>query len=82
MLARRGGAGTKAATELFQHAIRRDPAFAPAYAALVGAYGVMSHQTLASGIVEAAFPPRQQAARKALELDPLLAEAHAAMPSI
>jgi tetratricopeptide (TPR) repeat protein len=79
MLARRGGADTKAAIELFQHAIRRDPAFAPAYAGLVGAYGVMSHQTLASGIVEAAFPPMQQAARKALELDPLLAEAHAAM---
>jgi TolB-like protein/Tfp pilus assembly protein PilF len=79
LVGRRGGADAKAAAELFQKVIAKDPAFAPAYAGLADAYGFMSHPTLSSGIVEAALPLMQQAAEKALELDELQAEGHAAM---
>jgi serine/threonine-protein kinase len=79
VLGRRGGADAKAAGELFQHVIERDPAFAPAYAGLAEAYGLMSHPTLSAGVVESALPLMQQAATRALELDDLLAEGHAAM---
>jgi serine/threonine-protein kinase len=78
-LGRRGGDDAKAASALFQQVVQRDPAFAPAYAGLADAYGLMSHPTLLPGVVEAAIPLMQQAADKALELDPLLAEGHAAL---
>jgi TolB-like protein len=78
-LGKRGGPNAKAAAELFQQVIATDPEFAPAYAGLVDAYGLMSHPTLSAGVVEAALPLMQQAAKKALELDALLAEGHAAM---
>jgi TolB-like protein/Tfp pilus assembly protein PilF len=61
----------------FEEAIKNDPAFAPAYAGLAVAYSRL-------GTVEVgAMPPTEarqkviNAARKALELDPNLAEAHA-----
>jgi tetratricopeptide (TPR) repeat protein len=79
LVARRGGEAAKAATELFQQVIEKDPAFAPAYAGLADAYAFMSHSTLSPGVAEAALPLMQQAATKALELDQLLAEGHAAM---
>jgi eukaryotic-like serine/threonine-protein kinase len=79
VLGRRGGPDAKAAAELFQQVIERDPAFAPAYAGLAEAYGLMSHPTLSAGVVETALPLMQQAAARALELDELLAEGHAAM---
>jgi eukaryotic-like serine/threonine-protein kinase len=78
-LDRRGGAAAKAASELFQQVLKKDPAFAPAYAGLADAYGLMSYPTLSPGTVEAARPLMQEAANKALELDELLAEGHAAM---
>ena len=78
-LERRDGAHAETAAELFQQVIKRDPAFAPAYAGLADAYGLMSHPTLKPGIVEAALPLMEQAAKKALELDALLAEGHAAL---
>ena len=78
-LGRRGGADAKAAAELFQQVVEKDPEFAPAYAGLAEAYGLVAYQTLSPGTVEAALPLMEQAARKALELDELLAEGHAAM---
>ena len=78
-LGRRGGADAKAASELFQQVVQKDPVFAPAYAGLADAYGLMSHPTLSPGIVEAALPLMLQAAHKALEIDEFLAEGHAAM---
>ena len=78
VLGRRGGSDAKAAAQLFQEVIKRDPAFAPAYAGLAEAYGLMSHPTLSAGVVESALPLMQQAAARALELDELLAEGHAA----
>ena len=79
LVGRRGEQNARTAAELFQQVVKSDPAFAPAYAGLVDAYGLMSQSALAPGIVEAALPLMQQAANKALELDELLAEGHAAM---
>jgi TolB-like protein/DNA-binding winged helix-turn-helix (wHTH) protein/Flp pilus assembly protein TadD len=65
----------RAAIELFQEALGKDPRHAPAYAQLANAY-----LTLAT--VWAGEPPRpmrglaEAAARKALDLDPDLADAH------
>ena len=59
----------------FDEAIRKDPTFAPAYVGLAGAYGAL-------GTVFVGAPPSEtrpkviNAARKALELDPDLADAH------
>ena len=66
--------------ELFQQVIDRDPNFAPAHAGLANAYASMSHNVRFLGISSAqAHPIMRSAALKALQLDPLLAEAHAAM---
>ena len=59
----------------FEEAIRKDPAFAQAYVGLASAYGAL-------GTVFVGAPPSEtrpkviNAARKALELDPDLADAH------
>jgi len=61
---------------MFQEAIEKDPAFAPAYAGLAFSYAFRS------GFPELDRPEElskmKMAASKAIELDPLLAEAHAA----
>ena len=79
VLSKRGAQDAKAAGDLFQQVVERDSGFAPAYAGLAEAYGLVSHQTLLPGAAEAALPLIQQAASKALTVDPLLAEGHAAM---
>jgi serine/threonine-protein kinase len=62
---------------LFEQAIAKDPSFAPAYAALAAdrAYqsGLFSHNP------DDEMPKMRAAADKAIELDPLLAEAHDAL---
>ena len=66
--------------ELFQQVIDTDPGFAPAYAGLANAYASMSHNRLIHSISSAqAHPIMRSAALKALDLDPMLAEAHVAM---
>jgi serine/threonine-protein kinase len=72
------GENARAASELFQQVVEKDPSFAPAYAGLADAYGFLSHPTLSSGVAEAALPQMQQEADRALALDGLLAEGHAA----
>jgi len=68
------------AAELFQQVIDRDPAFAPAHAGLANAYASMSHNLNSLGIAsDQAHPIMRSAAVKALQLDPLLAEAQAAI---
>jgi TolB-like protein/Tfp pilus assembly protein PilF len=65
----------------FEEAIRRDPAFAPAYVGLAVAYerlgtifiGAPPHEVL---------PKMLSAVRKALELDPQLSDAHALLAAI
>ncbi len=67
----------KTSIEYFQQAIGKYPNFALAYAGLADAYNI-------SNIVgpyspKDSFPQAKAAAEKAIELDPLLAEAHAAL---
>jgi TolB-like protein/Tfp pilus assembly protein PilF len=65
------------AIEYFQQATRLDPNFALAYVGISQAYSLMpSYSYLSPG--EAA-PPAKAAAQKALEIDPSLADAHAAL---
>ncbi len=59
----------------FQEAIRQDPTFAPAYAALADAYDSLGAIFVGASPAEVR-PKVISAARKALELDPELAEAH------
>ena len=62
----------------FQDAIRMDPTFAPAYVGLAGTY--ISYQDIFVGAPPSEIRPKAiSAARKALELDPELAEAHAVL---
>ncbi len=65
---------------LFQRAISKDPAFARAYAGLADAW----HMLAVSGFGEFANMAKnaEAAAIRALELDPGLAEAHAAMAGV
>ncbi len=68
-------AAIEESVDYFQHSIELDPKFAPAYLGLAAAY----HEL---GTVSVGAPPEQtrpraaSAARRALELDPDLAEAH------
>jgi serine/threonine-protein kinase len=66
--------------ELFDQVIRKDPAFAPAYAGLARAYVLFG----LGGPAQAAetYKSMRSAAEKALQLDPLLPEAHTAMGTI
>jgi TolB-like protein/predicted Ser/Thr protein kinase len=75
--------GPAAAIPLFEEVISRHPSFAPAHAALSGTIAELSALYPVMGGF--AFPPEEAlraarpAALKALELDPTLAEAHAAI---
>ena len=84
LLNKRGNDNARLATGLLEQVIAKDPAYAPAYAGLANAYAFMSMeiQSLAGvpGLTFAeALSRMRPAAVKAIELDPLLAEAHAAM---
>ena len=66
------------AVTLFQQAIEKDPNYAPAYAALADAYAFLS---IGFDILPShdAMPKAREAARKALELDPTMAEAYVSL---
>jgi serine/threonine-protein kinase len=63
---------------LFEEAIAKDPSFAPAYAALAFTHAVLSGQFGPPAIADKIAKMRA-AAEKAIQLDPLLAEAHEAL---
>lgn len=67
------------AAKLFEEVVARDPAFAPAHAGLAMAYAHMSMSPYRGQVFEQARSRVRPAALRALQLDPLLAEAHAAM---
>src|SRR5262249_11183410 len=70
----RGVVGLPRALDYFQRAVAQDPTYARAYAALAAAYG----QMVINGVLPAkeAYPQGQAAVRKALELDPTVADAY------
>ena len=78
-LVSRRGPGVQKAIEYFQQVIAMAPEFAPAYAGIADAYAHMSLPTYQGMPVSKAQGLMRTAALKALELDPDLAEAHAAM---
>jgi TolB-like protein/Tfp pilus assembly protein PilF len=68
------------AVRCFEEAINHDPAYALAYAGLADCYGLMSCQ-IHYGILPPCegYPKAEAAAKKALALDPSLAEAYASL---
>jgi tetratricopeptide (TPR) repeat protein len=69
--------GLATAIDDFTQAIVRDPTYAPAYAGLAGAYSLMPEYTVMTP--QDAYPRADAAARRAIALDPALAEAHASL---
>jgi serine/threonine-protein kinase len=65
----------RTAIGLLQNAIEIEPEYAPAYAALADCYTFLGYLQVASP--ESVFPKARAAVSRAIEIDPLLAEAHA-----
>jgi TolB-like protein/Flp pilus assembly protein TadD len=63
----------------FEQAIAKDPSFAPAYAGLAAAYATSSSGFEPADRIAGELAQMRAAAEKAIQLDPLLAEAHDAM---
>ena len=74
---RRTQAGVTEALEHFQRALDVDPKFARAYSGIADCYSVLANHGYERNDV--ALPLAKDAAKKALELDPNLAEAHASL---
>ncbi|MDH3223519.1 MAG: tetratricopeptide repeat protein, partial [Gemmatimonadota bacterium] len=74
---KRTEAGLRSAVEYLEQALARAPEYARAHAGLGDAYAVLGfYDYLPPG---EAFPKAAEAARRAIELDPLLAEPHATL---
>jgi serine/threonine protein kinase/tetratricopeptide (TPR) repeat protein len=69
--------GIRKGIELFRSAIEADPTYAGAYAGLADGYAVLGFYSIVTPAD--AFPKAKAAARKALEIDPTLAEARPAL---
>lgn len=65
------------AIRFFQQSVDADPTYAPAYAGLADSYAQLGYGSYISP--DDAFPRARAAASQALDLDPALAEAHAAL---
>jgi DNA-binding winged helix-turn-helix (wHTH) protein/Flp pilus assembly protein TadD len=76
-LEKRGEPRLRDAIRLFQDAIDIDPTCAPAYAGLADSYGQLGYGSYVAP--EDSFARAAAAARRALELDPGFADAHAAL---
>jgi TolB-like protein/DNA-binding SARP family transcriptional activator/Flp pilus assembly protein TadD len=74
---RRTEAGLRAAAVFFEEAVARDSSFARGHAGLGDAYAVLGFYDYLPP--RDAFPRAERAARRALELDPSLAEPHATL---
>jgi eukaryotic-like serine/threonine-protein kinase len=74
---KRTGEGLKESIKYFNQAIERDPNYALAYAGLADAYVLFSGYAVSTP--QDSYPKAKAAARRALELDDTLAEAHAAL---
>ena len=67
------------ALALFQQSVSADPTYAPAYAGLADCYELLGSAPYTALPPNQAFPKAEAAARKALELDESLAEAHVSL---
>jgi TolB-like protein/Tfp pilus assembly protein PilF len=77
---KRTGADLRTAIEYFNQALSKDPSYALAYAGLADSYGLLELYGAASPADS--FPQAKAAAKKALELDDTLAEAHTSLASV
>jgi tetratricopeptide (TPR) repeat protein len=71
--------GDPAVVDLFETAIAKDPSLAPAWAGLAGAYAFRSQLNPEGRDHADRLSKMRAAAEKAIQLDPLLAEAHSAL---
>jgi len=76
---KRTEAGFNKAIILFQKSIEIDPTYAPPYAGLADCYELVGSAPYSTLRPSDAFPKAEAAARKALELDNSLAEAHVSL---
>ncbi len=79
------GPGVQDAIELFEAAVARDSSYAPAWASLAESYTLLPHHQASvpdSAMVADAFAAAEEAARRALALDPNNASARVALGSI
>jgi serine/threonine-protein kinase len=74
---KRTGEAAKKAVDYFQQAIEKDPNYALGYAGLADAYQLLN--LFADASPQEVFPKAKEAARRALELDDTLAEAHSSL---
>ncbi len=65
--------------EHFEHAIQQDPKYAPAYSGLASAYALAAIAPFDMLPPRQAMPKAEEAARRSLELDDSLPEAHTAL---
>jgi TolB-like protein/Flp pilus assembly protein TadD len=63
----------------FQQAIQTDPTYAPSYSGLADCYSLLGSAPYTALPPQDAFPKAEAAARKALEMDETLAEAHVSL---
>src|SRR5580704_16855455 len=68
--------GLNKSIEYFEQAIAKDPSFAAAYAGLADTYSILGSDVLPADVANS---KARAAASKAIELDPSIAEGHAAM---
>ena len=73
-------AGFAASIDYFQRAIALDPSYAPAYAGLAEDYGLLGNNRFMPP--DDVYSKAKEAALKALQLDPNLAEAHVSLAEI
>ena len=66
----------------FEQATRQDPQYALAYAGLADCYAIISAEIFGTMPAEEAAPKAKAAARKALEIDPTLAEAETSLATV
>jgi serine/threonine protein kinase/tetratricopeptide (TPR) repeat protein len=77
--AKRTPEGFRQAIDFFQQAIERDPNYALAYSGLADCYALPAMGMNTTVRATEAFPRAKAAVVKALELDPMLAEAHTSL---
>jgi TolB-like protein len=71
--------GLEKAIGYFRQAVDRDPSYALAYTGLADAYSTLGASYSQFASPPESFPPAREAALKALDLDPLLGEAHSSL---